>query len=133
FLDRKNEVGGRLVISGKSVGEEVTIKLQPCARAKVRFVDATGKPQARHSLGLLLQLAPDARVFLQQADALGGWRAVGGADKDGRLMVPALIPGATYRYAAGKDLREFPAEAGETHDLGEVPAPMFGSGSGGTP
>jgi RNA polymerase sigma factor (sigma-70 family) len=120
-LDRKNKVGGRLVVSGKSAGEEVTIKLQPCAKAKVRFVDAAGKPQAGHHLGLVLLLAPDARSFLQQADALGGWAAAGHSDKDGRLTVPALIPGATYTYPDGKKVREFTAEAGKAHDLGDVP------------
>ncbi|HEX5273297.1 MAG TPA: hypothetical protein VFW33_22525, partial [Gemmataceae bacterium] len=133
-LDRKNGVGGRVVVSGKSAGEEVTVKLQPCARAKVRFVDAAGKPQAGHSLGLYLLLTPDGRVFLQQADALGGWGAAGHADKDGRLTVPGLIPGATYSYADGKKEREFTAEAGKTHDLGDVPIPAFaGGGAGGVP
>jgi RNA polymerase sigma factor (sigma-70 family) len=130
-LDRRNEIGGRLVVSGKSTGEEVTIKLQPCAKAKVRFVNAAGKPQAGHSLGLVLLLAPDARAFLQQADALGGWHAVGRSDKDGQVTVPGLIPGATYTYADGRKVREFTAEAGKTHDLGDVSAPMFGGGSGG--
>ena len=132
-LDRKNQVGGRVVVSGKSADEEVTVKLQPCAKAKVRIVDAEGKPQAGHTLGLVLLLAPDARAFVQHADALGGWGAVGRADKDGRLTVSGLIPGATYSYADGKKVREVTAEAGKTHDLGEVPTQMKGGGSGGAP
>jgi RNA polymerase sigma factor (sigma-70 family) len=126
-LDRKNEVGGRLVVSGKSAGEEVTIKLQPCARAKGRVVDAAGKPQAGQFLaGLRLLLAPDDRVFLF-------WPVGGlGSDRDGRLTVPGLIPGATYRYFDGKKQRDFTAEAGKTHDLGEVAPPMYGGGSGGS-
>jgi RNA polymerase sigma factor (sigma-70 family) len=133
--DRKNELGGRLIVSGKSAGEEVTIKLQPCARAKVRFVDAAGKPLARHSLTLTLLLAPDARVFLFQTGALGAWDAAGPSDKDGRQTVSGLIPGATYRYFDYKSKKEheFTAEAGKTHDLGELSPPMFGGGSAGMP
>ena len=44
-----------------------------------------------------------------------------------------LIPGATYSYADGKKVREVTAEAGKTHDLGEVPTQMKGGGSGGAP
>jgi RNA polymerase sigma factor (sigma-70 family) len=134
--DRKNEVGGRLVVSGKSAGEDVTVKLQPCARAKVRFVDAAGKPLAWHNLTLRLLLAPDARVFLFQTGALGAWDAASPSDKDGRQTVSGLIPGATYRYFDHKSKKEhdFTAEAGKTHDLGELSPPLFGGGgAGGSP
>ena len=92
----------------------MTVKLQPCAKAKVRFVDAAGKPQAGHSLGLIMLLAPDARAFLWQAGALGAWDAAGPSDKDCRQTVSGLIPGATYRYVDYKSKKEheFTAEAG---------------------
>ncbi len=132
-LDRQHEVGGRVVVSAKSVGEDVTVKLQPCARAKARVVDAAGKPQAGHYLaGLRLLLAPDDRVFLMQGDVMGRWGTAGYSDKDGRLTIPGLIPGATYRYFDGKKQREFTAEAGKTQDLGEVSPPTAGGGSGGS-
>jgi len=80
-----------------------------------------------------LLLAPDARVFLWQADPLAGWDAASYSDKDGRQTVPGLIPGATYRYFDYKSKKdhEFTAEAGKTHDLGELTPPMFGGGGGG--
>jgi hypothetical protein len=44
------------------------------------------------------------------------------ADAQGRITVPALIPGATYRITAGSDRREFTVGPGETVELGDIPA-----------
>jgi hypothetical protein len=44
IFDRKHEVGARVVLSGKSADEEVTIKLQPCGKVTTRIVDPEGKP-----------------------------------------------------------------------------------------
>ena len=41
---------------------------------------------------------------------------------DGRLVLSALIPGATYRHASGQrnKLNEFVAKSGEVRDLGKI-------------
>ena len=45
FLDA-DTVGATVELSGKQAGEELTVRLQPCGRAKARFVGPDGKPVA---------------------------------------------------------------------------------------
>ena len=48
FLDPEHEWGATVEVSGKQAGEDLTIRLQPCGRAKARFVGPDGKPVVQH-------------------------------------------------------------------------------------
>ncbi len=58
-LDPEHEWGATVELSGKQAGEEVTIRLQPCGRATVRFVGPDGRPVARHQPLLEFVATPD--------------------------------------------------------------------------
>jgi RNA polymerase sigma factor (sigma-70 family) len=131
-IDRANLTGAQAVLSAEPAAKDVEIKLQPCATAKARFADPASKRLAGHGLMLDFRLDAETRVYLQQSEALGGWDAAPHSDKEGRVTMPGLIPGTTYRYYDGKKLREFTAESGKTHDLGELAPPMGGGGSAGS-
>jgi RNA polymerase sigma factor (sigma-70 family) len=140
FVDPKNRLGAVAALSGRHAGREVTIRLAPCGAATVRFVREGGKPLAGHDPMLELvftpgpfpisrkvheggQLAADTD-FVCNFDRLNHWQKYA-TGADGRLTLPALIPGATYRlgeFAYMDDAREkgFHVEAGQTLDLGDV-------------
>ncbi len=157
ILDREKDVGGRVAVSGKAASDEVTVKLQPCAKVKARLLESDGKPRKGLGLGLQLALDAEALPFIPQRELLEGSgpeaeaeaerRAVArgaGArphrpqprreeeysDAEGRITVGGLIPGATYRYFDGKKWQEFTAESGKTHDIGDVSVPTGGAGGG---
>jgi hypothetical protein len=53
------------------------------------------------------------------------YRPAHATDRDGRLVYPALIPGATYRFIRYDDgkpsiVKEFSVEPGQEMDLGEI-------------
>jgi RNA polymerase sigma factor (sigma-70 family) len=146
FLDAAQEWGAAVELSGKHAGEELMIRLQPCGRAKARFVGPRGRPVARLNLLTYFQLlaSPGAtlRIFADESDPLPADQAhpihfdprhyldspVTGAD--GRVVLPDLIPGATYRisdwstrgdHKRGVQLRkDFTVKPGETLDLGDI-------------
>ena len=56
--------------------------------------------------------------FVSNIDRRNHWNNLSG--DDGRLVLAALIPGATYRYPAGeRSTKEFIAKSGETFNIGE--------------
>ena len=115
FLDPKRKLGGVVNLSGKSAaGGPVTVRLEPCGAAKARVVDPGGKPVAgRLPRGFItmvvtpgppLSLAKDkAGLLSADEDDLTSVDPVNYAnalvsDADGRITLPVLIPGATYRF-----------------------------------
>jgi RNA polymerase sigma factor (sigma-70 family) len=146
FLDTAHEWGAAVELSGKQAGEELTIRLQPCGRATARFVGPRGRPIARLNLltyfNLLVSPGATLRIFVDESDPLPADQAhplhfdpqhyldtpVTGAD--GRVVLPDLIPGATYRISdwstrgdrkTGVRLRkDFTVRPGETLDLGDI-------------
>ena len=129
-------------LSGKQAGAEVTVQLQPCGRAKARFIDPEGKPVARifplfEILGTpgphedsrspkdQAQLAADA-AYMPSVDREHYWRGPL-TDALGRITLPDLIPGASYRVSDSSDRAEkgvrvrkdFSVKPGETLDLGD--------------
>jgi RNA polymerase sigma factor (sigma-70 family) len=133
ILDRKDEFGGRAVLSAGSDGEPATIKLQPCGKVKTRFLDKDGKPAKGHSLGLQFTLDADRHAEMSHAEAMGGWNVLGHSDAEGRLTVGGLIPGVGYRYFDGKKSQEITVESGKTQELPDITfRPMGGSGSSGS-
>ena len=141
FLDREHQLGATVELSGKSARNgPVTIQLENCGTAKVRYKDPQGKPIAGY-LGdqLMLIITPGAGLnappdqimadMLYQSnldfERLRRLRT----DADGRISWSSLIPGAKYRLPRhnfdilrGHDL-EFTAEAGKTIDLPDVTIP----------
>ena len=149
FLDADHEWGAAVELSGKQADEELMIRLQPCGRARARFVGPDGKPCAEtdlRQLALLQILAtpgPDSRTFnkAEQAQLAADeasnasldrkhYRNGLRADPEGRITLPDLIPGALYRICdlsvrndADKGIqvrRDFTVKPGETLDLGDI-------------
>jgi hypothetical protein len=146
FLDADHEWGTVVELSGKQAGEDLTVRLQPCGQARARFVGPDGKPVARLNVfpyfHLLMtpgttqqmmvdggdQLAADA-AFLANVDGKHYPNGLS-TDADGRVILPDLIPGATYRISdwstrgdqeKGTQLRkDFTVQPGETVDLGDI-------------
>jgi hypothetical protein len=133
FLDARNRRGAVALLSAKQAGAgPVTVRLEPCGSAAVRFVDAKGKPLSNYRLNpydLHMLVQPGSadgkgvaeEVALESVDPRH-YHGELTADAEGRLTLPALIPGATYRLAAGGRPAEFTAEAGKSLSLRDVTA-----------
>jgi hypothetical protein len=132
FLDTKNRLGAVVDLSGKQAGKPVTVKLRPCGTAKVRFVDARGNPfpDVKPQIGVVL--TPGVPFMSnQRGKPLAGVgypdRTRYRPDAQGRVTLPALIPGAKI-WLSGVDgnnsyytfTKEFTVGAGKTVDLGDV-------------
>jgi RNA polymerase sigma factor (sigma-70 family) len=146
ILDPEHEWGATLDVSGKQAGQDLTIRLQPCGRARARFIGPDGKPVTNPSPPLYEFVAtpgPSAysrrkgaeqAALTADADFLGNvdrrhYRDDPVPDAEGRLTLDALIPGALYRITdfstvnqeKGAQVRkEFTVKPGETLDLGDI-------------
>ena len=122
------------------------VRLQPCGQAKARFLDSYGKPIARFNLGpyvtLMMTPGPNRYTFVDQGESLAGDAAYLSSvdfthydsnfatDAEGRVTLPALIPGAPYRISdwstvnvpeKGNQIRkDFRVRPGETLNLGDI-------------
>jgi hypothetical protein len=146
-LDAGHEWGASVDVSGRQAGEGLTIRLQPCGRARMRFVEPDGKPITRPQAAILFEfvatpgpsvyarrskqeqaaLSADAD-FLANVDRKHYWEDPL-ADAEGRFTMVSLIPGALYRISdfstvnseKGAQVRkEFTVKPGETLELGDV-------------
>src|SRR5262249_29780928 len=125
---------------------DVAVRLQPCGRAKARFIGPDGKPAARLNLGPYVEflmtpgrssaglvdrgepLAADA-VHLASLNPNLKWSDFA-TDPEGRVTLTALIPGASYRISDWSTVniqnkgyqprKDFAVKPGETLDLGEI-------------
>jgi RNA polymerase sigma factor (sigma-70 family) len=145
FLDAEHEWGAAVELSGKQAGEELTIRLQPCGRARARFVGPDGKPVAGLNVLLYFHLLmtpgmPESRSQRHeqleadwvQLQIIDDKHYADGplTDADGRVILPDLIPGAPYRIidrstanVPKKDIqlrKDFTVKPGETVDLGDI-------------
>lgn len=137
FVHPKRQLGATAMI--KAAAEPMRVVLEPCGLAKMRFVDAEGKPVADHDPSVRLVVTPGPldwnrneaesetlaaeETFIANVDRQNHWDLK--ADGDGHVTLLALIPGATYRVLTVKDenlvvAKEFQAKSGETLDLGEI-------------
>jgi hypothetical protein len=141
LLGPENKHGAVVEIVPKKVDGEMTVKLAPCGKAKVRFVDGAGKPLADYSPWLQLVVTPgppihkalEEKVLAAEVITLIG-RYGGGQNGDlttdakGEVTFEGLIPGATYRLKKTKVepnnevIKEFTVEAGRVLEL-EVAVP----------
>jgi RNA polymerase sigma factor (sigma-70 family) len=145
FLDAEHQWGATVEVSAKQAGEEVLVRLRPCGQAKARVVGPGGKPVAKvfPSFEILGTAGPhewDRRkqsqamltadaAYMPNVDRIHYWKAPL-TDADGRVTLPALIPGALYRISdhstvndrdKGVQVRkDFSVKPGETIDLGDI-------------
>jgi hypothetical protein len=122
-FDAKEQCGATVTVSARQAGEKpVAVRLAPCGSARVRFVNAEGKPRADFVPGLFLVLAPPRGVV--QAKTLqvaSPFRRLGPhTDDQGYCNFPVLVPGATYRFGHAEIQTTFTAEAGRTLQVQDV-------------
>ena len=136
FLDPQRKLGA--TVSLRSDTPEPIVVLKKCGSAKMRFVTSKGEPrEGAHSL-LNIVITPGVARFSEETrsgalsadeDFVANYDRVNyengpKTDADGRMELPALIPGATYRITGkikGKSThKDFSVEPGETIDLGEI-------------
>ncbi len=139
--DAKNRYGASVELTGRASGNEpVTIRLAPCGSARVRLVDAAGKPIANYRLAIQIVVTPgrfqcdfDGNVrgedlAADAGPALGYSSYMGGTPTDatGGTTFNGLIPGATYRLLTtegdnisidSKVLKDFQVKPGEALEL----------------
>ncbi len=137
FLDVKDQLGATVEVSGKlAAGGPITVRLQKCGSARVRYKDSDGKPIANHSadefpgmLTLIITPGPEfggpenqKNIDLTTSDDEYQVNLDRDRDKDlhtgpdGSVTIVSLVPGATYRFRS----REFTTEPGKTMDLPDV-------------
>ena len=123
----------------------VTVRLQPCGKARARLVDRAGQPVAHYQVNFSIVGTPGPprfsrapedvaalgadEEFMANVDRLHYWN-LRQTDEAGRIEFPALIPGALYRLAdtsrigteqVGVQVRcDFTVEPGATVDLGDL-------------
>jgi RNA polymerase sigma factor (sigma-70 family) len=144
-LDDERQWGAAVELAGKLAGEDLIIRLQPCGQAKARFVGPDGKPVATYQPHVELIATPGPTRFSRskrdQAELSANAELMGNVDRkrywngphtdvDGRITLPALIPGALYRIVdfstindqdKGVQIRkDFTVKPGETLDLGDI-------------
>jgi hypothetical protein len=133
FLDAANGCGATLnVTAGLDAGPDV--RLAPCGFARVRVLDAKGRPLARKHMELWLLAEPSFRAAQLSAQRLtlpelAAWHDpvhyadTPQCDEDGWVLLPALIPSARYfLYDRDTDKRypEFTVKAGERKQLPDI-------------
>jgi RNA polymerase sigma factor (sigma-70 family) len=132
LIGGKDPLGAVAEVSAKkAAGKPVEVKLAPCESAEVRFVDAKGKA-VQQKVWLELLVKPTEGALLGSPHPLRGEKSPLSPDADGRINIPGLIPGATYRLKvlAGQDglenetvfHKDFTVEAGKKTKL-ELRAP----------
>ncbi len=147
FLAPNQELGATALLSGKLAGgPPVTVRLEPMGAARARLVNAEGKPIAIRLppafVTMVVTPGPPAsrtesnsgQLFadegsLSQVDPVNHAQALA-SDAAGRVKIPDLIPGATYRLIDRSAMRgavgaqfvrkEFRVKSGETLDLGDI-------------
>jgi hypothetical protein len=147
FLEPRRKLGATAVFSGKSAAAgPVKIRLEPCATARARIVNPRGEPFVGslplRALTMVVNTGPPVSAGIGKTGSLVvsdsgnldwvdpiNYEKPVAADAEGRVVLPVLIPGATYRFtdrAANQGLilrrliREFTVKPGETVDLGDI-------------
>lgn len=137
FLQPERKLGATVRVSGKMAAQGLlTVRLEPCGHAMARLVGPDGQPVTGQPPGVTMMMvvtpgppAGSAEVkagaLAADTDVLGrldpvnhgnGWAA----EAHGRIVLPALIPGATYRILTRDVVRDFVVKPGEDVELGDV-------------
>jgi hypothetical protein len=133
FCDPKRKHGARVELSGAC---EPTVRLAACRSARVRFVDAEGKPAAGTRIALDVVVHPRGvpaglpERFLHTgytvpAATLSGGRFATAGKGPGEVVFPCLIPGATYliQVDEGRGMvvkKQFTVQADEDSQLPDI-------------
>jgi hypothetical protein len=132
FRDAAGSHGAVLEVAGSKANDTLrTVHLKPCGQVQARFRDAKGKPLANYRPVLWLLTSREAAPVPVKNWKIRGQRMPGAVwlghvdpqhygkgphtDAEGRVTLPALIPGARYRVTTGdgKD-RDFTIQPGQT-------------------
>jgi RNA polymerase sigma factor (sigma-70 family) len=131
FYDPIHEQGAVAEIAGKEAdGEPVTVRLAPCGTAKLRLLSG-GQPLKNKRVKIDLIVTPGGSGFDGKEGPLADMAWLSNfdhsrygrgprTDGEGRLTLPALVPGATYRIEAGSRYKDYVVEAGKTVDWGDI-------------
>ena len=147
FLEPKRKLGATVQLSGKSAaGGQLTVRLQPCGMAQARLVNPNGQPVASYRAPALISMTVTPGVhrpirnpadrnrlfadgdFLTRIDSIN-YLNDPTSDTQGRIVFPALIPGATYRVldpTRNRQVdeppvaRDFTVKPGEILELGDL-------------
>jgi hypothetical protein len=139
FLQEQKGWGAVVQVSGEQRGKPLTVRLQRCGSAKVRFLDKEGQPLAGHWAEVEMVFAPGAARYDSRAFQRGETAADtvnlanihrqayqldrGRTDEQGRITLPNLVPGVRYRLVrelGSRVLRELTVRPGEVLDLKDV-------------
>jgi hypothetical protein len=149
FLEPERKLGAVVNLSASSAaGGPITVRLEPCGSARAWLVDPDGKPIAQPvpnlSVRMVVTPGPTRDNFpnekaasllhadegnLTQVDPIN-YDKEPAPDASGRITLPVLIPGATYRFIdytmylrgqTGPEIRkEFTVKPGQKLDLGDI-------------
>ncbi len=138
FLDPKRRSGASVI--ARAGADPMRVTLKPCGQVTMRIVDPAGKPIADHAPDVAMIFTPGASIYdphrsppevlwansdyIMNVDRLNHWDRRS-TDAEGRIIFPALIPGATYRVVViregiGAVAKTFEAKANQTLDLGDI-------------
>jgi RNA polymerase sigma factor (sigma-70 family) len=141
FLAAAEQLAKIVHLPAKGAGEKpLTVRLERCGTATLRFVDAKGKPAAGNQPFVEVIITPGVSFF----EALQGTKLAADAawminldrqrhqnlkpDAQGRFTLPTLIPGATCRLLGQSPQRgifdlhkTFTVQAGKNLDLKDIP------------
>ena len=149
FLEPERKLGAVVNLSVKSAADgPVTVRLEPCGSARAWLVDLDGKPVAKpvRDLSITMVVTPgpasnfypnDKATSVLSADEDGlaqvdpiNYKTQQTPEADGRITLPVLIPGATYRFIdstmfvrgqIGPEIRkEFAVKPGQKLPLGDI-------------
>jgi hypothetical protein len=149
FLEPERKLGAVVNLSAKSVaGGPITVRLEPCGSARAWLVDPAGKPVAKpeRKLEIKMVVTPgraqdsfpndkEASLLSADEDELTNvdpinYETALAPDALGRIELPVLIPGATYRFIdytmyvrgqTGPEIRkEFTIKPGQKLNLGDI-------------
>jgi RNA polymerase sigma factor (sigma-70 family) len=130
FLDARNKLGATAHLSAQeAAGKEVTVRLEPCGSAVVRFVDKEGKPRKGFRATPFMVFRPGDKGAGADSDFLVNFDTVNyrgarlTADAEGRCTMPVLIPGVTY-FFAGYPKPLLTVKSGETLKMDVVIEPQ---------
>jgi RNA polymerase sigma factor (sigma-70 family) len=141
FLDPEHQWGAVAHIAAKRGADKPpTVRLAPCGSAVVQVRNGQGRPRPNHRLnpyGIDVVLppatatdpkAPRQKLPLPETIRQNSldWMHYGEGlqtDAQGKVTLPALIPGATYQLIERGQLREFKAESGRQVKLADIVIP----------
>ncbi len=147
FLDAERRLGATAKVTAGS--EPMRVFLEPCGQATMRFVDFEDKPLAGYCPTIKMIVTPGVsedsplasfRPLVSLASRIGlltanaeyisnidrtNYPLWSESDEQGRLLLPALIPGAMYEVVVQRGGRSvaastFEARTNETLDLGDI-------------